>query len=180
MSAEAVARRYARAVFELAKEKGQVGEVAKHLTSFAESYEASSELRALESTPGLRDEDRSAVIRAIGEKFGAGEVVVNTLVMMTLRQRLAALPDMVRLVEQMADDHLGVIRAEVRSAKPLDHAYRERLRDKIEAATGKKVIMSFDEDPTLIAGIVTQVGDRVIDGSVRGKLNDLAASLQQT
>ena len=179
MSAEAVARRYARAVFELAKDAGQVAEVSTQLAAFADAYSASDELRAIEHTPGLTESDREAVVKAIGERVGASDLVLRTLTMMIDRQRLAALPDMVRLVEAMADDHLGVLRASVTSAQPLSDMYRSHLKQKIEGATGKKVVMTFAEDTSLIAGIVTQVGDRIVDGSIRGKLNDLAASLRQ-
>ncbi len=180
MSSEAVARRYARAIFELAREANQVSEVAKGLTAFSEAYQLSDELRALEFTPGLTPEARSQVVAAIAERIGAPDLVARSTTMLCLRQRLAALPDIARLVDEMADEHLGVIRATVRSAKPLPESYRSRLRERIESATGKKVLLTFQEDPSLIAGIVTQVGDRVVDGSLRGKLNQLAESLQQT
>ena len=99
--------------------------------------------------------------------------------MIAERQRMSLLPDLVRVVEGMADDHLGVVRGTVTSATRLDEGYRGKLRSKLEEATGKKVLLLFEEDANLIAGIVTQIGDRVIDGSVRGKLNTLAESLRQ-
>lgn len=180
MSSEAVARRYARAIFELAREDNNVSDVAKGLLAFGEAYQLSDELRALEFTPGMTPEDRSQVVTAIAARIGAPELVTRSVTMLCQRQRLAALPDITRLVEEMADEHLGVIRATVTSAKPLSESYRSRLRERIESATGKKVLITFEEDPSLIAGVVTQVGDRVVDGSIRGKLNQLAESLQQT
>jgi F-type H+-transporting ATPase subunit delta len=179
MSHEAVARRYARAVFELAKDAGKVTEITRELLAFAEAYESSTDLRAIETLPGLTEDDRSQVIRAIGERLGASDTTVRAVTMMTQRQRLATLPEMARLVEQMGDEHLGILRADVTSAQPLPESYRTRLREKIEQATGKKVLMTFSEKPSLIAGIVTQIGDLVVDGSIRGKLTQLADSLQQ-
>ncbi|HHH27676.1 MAG TPA: ATP synthase F1 subunit delta [Polyangiaceae bacterium] len=175
----AVARRYARAVFELAKEEGNLAEVTKELTAVAEAYEASTDFQALELTPGLTDEDRTAVVAAIAQQAGGGELTVRTLQLLAERQRLSVLPDLVELLGEMADDALGVVRAHVTSAQPLSDGYRARLKQKIEKATGKKVLCTFETDETLLAGIVTKIGDRVVDGSVRGKLNALAESLRQ-
>ncbi len=175
----AVARRYARAVFELAKEEGKLAEVTKELTAIAEAYEASTEFQALELTPGLTDEDRTAVLGAIANQAGGGELTVRTVQLLAERQRLSILPDLVELLAEMADEALGVVRAHVTSAHPLGEDYRGRLKRKIEEATGKKVLCTFDVDETLLAGIVTKIGDRIVDGSVRGKINALAESLRQ-
>ncbi len=180
MSAEVVARRYARAVFELAKEEGNVGEVSREIAAFADAYAVSSDLRALEQTPGLTDADRRKVVEEIGKRQGSSATTVRTVALLAERQRLAVLPDLVRLLEQMADEHLGLLRAHVKSARRLSEGYRSRLERKLAEAAGKRILMTFEEDPTLIAGVVTQVGDRVVDGSVRGRLNQLAASLRQT
>ena len=180
MSSEAVARRYARAVFELAKEKGAVGEISREIAAFADAYLVSSELRAIEHTPGLTDQDRRAVIEEIGKRMSSSETTVRAISLLAERQRLAVLPALVRLLDLMADEHLGLVRAHVTSARALPQDYRAKLEKKIADATGKRVLMTFEEDPSLIAGVVTQVGDRVVDGSVRGRLNQLAASLRHS
>ncbi len=176
---EMIARRYARAVFELARESDKVADLTRELTAFAEAYEASSDFRDVDVLPSLQSEDRRAIVEAMGKRFGASDLTVRTVAMIADRQRLSLLPDLVRVVEQMADDHLGVLRGTVTSAVRLDEGYRGKLKRKIEETTGKRVVLSYEVDETLVAGIVTQIGDRVIDGSVRGKLNALAASLQE-
>ena len=90
------------------------------------------------------------------------------------RQRLSVLPELLRLVDEMADDHLGVVRATVRSARPLSESYKTKLKSHIESATKKRAIITYEEDPRLVAGLVTQIGDRLIDGSIRGRLDRLA------
>ena len=176
---EAVARRYARAVFELAREDERVGEVLRELDLFAEIYRTSSEFRALEHTPELSDEDRAAVVREIAIRIDASETTRRTVTLLAQRQRLSVLPDLVQYLRDLADQHLGVLRARVRTAQKLSLTYVEKLKAKIQEATGKTVILDVEEDPTLIAGIVTEIGDRVIDGSVRGRLNRLADSLHE-
>ncbi|MCA9625376.1 MAG: ATP synthase F1 subunit delta [Myxococcales bacterium] len=176
----AVARRYAQAVFELAREESKLPKVVDDLTAIAAAYQSSSDFRDVELLPGLTEDDRSGVVETIAREAGAGDLAVRTVSMLAARKRLAILPDLVEQLAELADEALGVLRAEVSSAKPLDSAYRSRLQKKIEEATGKKVVMSFTEDPDLIAGIVTKIGDRVVDGSLRGKLSELAESLRQT
>jgi F-type H+-transporting ATPase subunit delta len=179
MSTEAIARRYARAAFELAKDEGNVAAVAKELGHFAAAYEASAELRAVEHAPSLDDKDRGEIVAEIGRRLSASDLSVRTVTMLAQRQRMAVLPDLARLVAEMTDDHLGLLRGNVRAATKLSAAYLARLKAKIEEATGKNVELTFEEDPTLIAGVVTEIGDRVVDGSVRGKLDRLAESLRQ-
>ncbi len=180
MSSEMVARRYARAVFELAKEQKKVAEVARDFRGFAAAYEESSDFRAMAVAPNLADKDRQAIVEQIGKRLGASDTTVRTVTMLATRQRLSILPDLVRILDQLADEHRGVVRAHVRAAQPLGEGYLNKLKAKIEEATGNKVVISFEEDPSLIAGIVTQIGDRYVDGSIRGKLNRFAESLRQT
>ncbi len=180
MSTEVVARRYARAVFELAKEQKKVSEVAVEFGAFADAYKTSSDFRALVVSPDISEADRQAIVDQIGKRLGASEMTIRTISMLAKRQRLSVLPDLVRLLDQLADEHRGVVRAHVRAAQPLSDSYLTKLKAKIEDATGNQVIISFEEDPSLIAGIVTQIGDRVVDGSIRGKLNRFAESLRQT
>lgn len=176
---EMIARRYAKAVFELAKEAGKVSEVTRELTAFADAYETSAEFREVDSLPSLTGDDRRKIVESLGKHIGASELTIRTVAMIADRQRLSLLPDLLQVVETMADEHLGVLRGTVTSAVALDSAYRDKLKKKIEESTGKRVLLTFEQDPRLIAGIVTQIGDRVIDGSVRGKLNQLAESLRQ-
>lgn len=177
---EMIARRYARALFELAKEAGKVSEVTRELGAFAAAYETSGEFREVDSLPSLTGDDRRKIVESLGQHLAASDLTIRTVAMIAERQRLSLLPDLVGVVEDMADEHLGVLRGTVTSAVELDTAYRAKLKKKIEESTGKRVLLTFEEDERLIAGIVTQIGDRVIDGSVRGKLNKLAESLRQT
>jgi F-type H+-transporting ATPase subunit delta len=173
-----VARRYARALFELGAEKKQLDKVRAHMNDFAAAYGASEEFRAVAALPTVGDKQRDAVVRELGKRIGALDIVTNTVSLLAARQRLSVLPEVARLIDVMADEHLGIVRAHVSSAGKLSPSYLSRLETKIANATGMKVVIEFEEDPTLIAGVVTRIGDRVIDGSVRGKLDQLAESLR--
>ncbi len=94
----------------------------------------------------------------------------STLRLLAKKRRLAALPDIVRQLARLSDEDQGILRAEVASAGPLTEDYLGKLRAELEKATGKKVVITQKQDRSLIGGVVTKIGDRVIDGSVRARL----------
>jgi len=180
MSAEAIARRYARAVFELGKELRTLPQLTRDLTDFSSSYEKSQELRLVLENPLVREADRGAVLKEIGQRMSMSETALSTLRLLAHRRRLSTLPEMVRQLERLADEDAGVLRATVTSASPLNESYVGKLRAELEASTGKKVVITQAQDSTLIAGIVTRIGDQVIDGSVKARLESFRESLLRT
>jgi len=180
VSTESVARRYARAIFELAKEQSELDRARRDLAAFAELYAHSAELEQALSSPHTSDDARDKIIEELSGKLGTSKSCANLLRLLARRRRLAVLPDLVRQLGELVDEEQGTLRATVRSASPLAASYLERLKGQIEQALGKKVVIAFEQDPALIAGVVTQIGDRVVDGSIRGKLDQLRESLRQT
>jgi F-type H+-transporting ATPase subunit delta len=180
VSTESVARRYARAVFELGKETGELEAVYRDVTGFGDLYAVNAELRQALGSPRTSDEARDRLLADLGARLHLSPTASNLLRLLGRRRRLTVLPELVRQLGELVDEHQGIVRAKVRSAGLLGASYLERLRRQIEQATGKKVIIAFEQDPTLIAGVVTQIGDRVVDGSIRGKLDKLRESLRQT
>ncbi len=176
----AIARRYARAVFDIGREKGNLDALVTERGRFPELYQASDDFRQLERLPNVAENQKKGVIDELGKRLGASDVAVRTVAMLADRQRLSLLPEGAMLLADLRDHHGGVVRATVKSANKLSPDYLGRLQSKIEAATGKKVIITSEEDPSLIAGVVAQIGDRVIDGSVRGRLERLSESLRQS
>lgn len=177
----AIARRYARAVFDLGREDAtvDVNGLLADLHRFADAYRCSGELRELDRLPTISDSDRRAVIEELGKQLGASTTAVRAVAMLAERQRLSLLPDIAMRVREMHDEHKGTVRVTVRSARALSNAYLARLAARIGEATGKTVILGTEQDHSLIAGVVLTLGDRRIDGSVRGRLDRLHASLRQ-
>ena len=180
MSTTAVARRYAQALFEIARDENKLDAIAKELAAFAAAYECSEDFRQFEQLPGLSDEARGSIVVELGKSLKASDATTRTMTLLAQRQRLSTLPDLVAAYNALSDEHQGILRATVRAAKPLASGYLQRLTKKIEEATGKKVVAEFQLDDSLIAGVVTQIGDRIVDGSVRGKLEQLRQSLRAT
>jgi F-type H+-transporting ATPase subunit delta len=180
MSNESVARRYARAIFELGKEGGNLPALSRELADFAATYEGSEELRSVLENPLVQEEAREAVLTDIAGRMGLTQTGVSTLRLVARRRRMVALPEIARQLARLADEEASLVRASVTSAGPLSESYLNDLRAALEKTTGKKVAIVHQVDPSLIAGVVTQIGDQVIDGSVRARLAGFRDSLLRT
>ena len=177
MSDGTVAERYARAIFELGVEAGQIVALSEQIRSFADTYANSRELRAVLDNPMVEPEKRAAILADVAAKVGLSGVGLNAVRLLAARTRLASLPAIARRLASLADEKAGVVRAVVTSAAPLPEAFYERLMRELESATSRKVAIDRQQDPSLIAGVVTRIGDNTIDGSVKGRLAEIARQL---
>ncbi|MEY4510078.1 MAG: hypothetical protein RLZZ450_2200 [Pseudomonadota bacterium] len=178
MSVGSLGKRYARAILELASEAGQLELVGRELTEFAALYAGSSELQALFASPSVTAAVRKAVLSDVLASAGASELTRKSILYVADSGRLAALPSISRSYNELAEQTSGVVRAEVTSAAPLSDAYYAQLQKTLEQVTGHRVSLEKKTDPALIAGVVTRVGDKVFDGSIRSRLADLRDSLK--
>lgn len=179
MSESAVADRYARAIFEIGVEQNQLDPLSQQIGAIAEAYGASAELRSVLDNPLVPEEQREAVLKELVSRLGLSELVSNAVRLLARRRKLRALPDVARRLGTLRDERAGVVRAKVTSAQPLSESFVQQLTQKLEKATGKRIVLERRQDPTLIAGIVTQIGDNTIDGSLKGRLHDLERQLLQ-
>jgi F-type H+-transporting ATPase subunit delta len=177
MSYESIARRWARAVFDLGKEAGSLPALSRDLSSFADVYAGSAELAGALDNPLVPEPAREAIVGDIAGRLSLGELARNTLRLLVRKRRIVVVPEIARQLARLADEDAGVLRAEVTSAGPLSEAYLNRLRAELEKATGRKVALTHRQDPTLLGGVVTRIGDQVIDGSARARLASFRDSL---
>ncbi|MCC6215862.1 MAG: ATP synthase F1 subunit delta [Polyangiaceae bacterium] len=180
MTDVAVAERWARAVFELGTETGQLKPLTDQLSRFAQTYAANPELRSVLDNPVVDERHRTEILSAIAQRLGLAPHAVNTVKLLAQRARLHALPDIARRLTQLADERAGVVRAQVVSAAPLGEAYVTRLAAELEKVAGKKVVIERSVDPALLGGLVARVGDHVIDGSLRSRLDRLERQLTES
>ncbi len=178
MSTGSVGKRYARAILELASEQKQVDLVGKELTELSTMWSQSHELQELFSNPTFTAAARKSVLVELTARAAVSPLVKNSVLYMSDRGRLAALPDVARIFGELAAEQAGTVRALVTSAAPLPDAYYGQLQRALEHATGKKVSIDRKTDASLIAGVVTRVGDQVFDGSLRTRLGELKESLR--
>jgi F-type H+-transporting ATPase subunit delta len=167
---------YANALFEVARVEGSLAEVEDELFRFARTLEGNDQLRSTltdEAIPAVR---RIGVVEdLLGGK--ASPVTTNLVGFVVGAGRARQLPQIIdRLVERAAAAKDSVV-GEVRSAIPLTDDQISRLSDALGKATGKKVEVKVIVDPSVLGGIVAQVGDTVIDGSIRARLDQLRESI---
>ncbi len=177
MSAGAVAERYAQAIFELGVETGQLATITEQFRKVAEVYEESHELRTALDNPVLEEGARLQILEEVATRVGATGIALNALKVMVRRRRTNALPEVAEQLTKLSDDQQGLVRASVTSAVPLSEAYLSQLKEKLERATQRRVILEERQDPSLIGGVITKLGDNILDSSVAGRLAALERKL---
>ncbi|MCX6540647.1 MAG: ATP synthase F1 subunit delta [Actinomycetota bacterium] len=167
---------YARALFEIARAEGSLDEVEDELFRFARSYESSEALRSALTDEMIPAAKRQAIIEdLIGGKATATTTQLVSMVVGSGRGR-----DLPAIIDQLvlrASSAKNLEVAEVRSAVALSADQQTRLAAALANATGKQVNLKVVVDPSVLGGIVATVGDTVIDGSVRTRLDQLKARL---
>lgn len=177
MSHGAVAERYAQAIFELGEESGGLAAVSQKLSDFAATYAANRELSQALNNPVMSPDERRSLIAAVAKKIGVPEIGVQSLYVMAQRGRLPFLEATAARLRELCDDKNGVIRAHVTTATAMSESYYQSLQKQLEAVTKKKVVLEKSTDATLVGGAIAQVGDTVIDSSVRGQLEKVEREL---
>lgn len=173
----AVARRYAKALFDLAKEENSIERVQRELVSAADAWDTSAELRSVFENPQFTQESRKAVVVAIAQRIGASRLVLNTLSMLADRRRMRNLREIADAFVGKVEDASGRVRAEVITAAPLPESYYVELAKVLKGAIGRDVTITKKIDPSIIGGVVTRVGDTVFDGSLTHRLQGLKNDL---
>jgi len=176
----AVVERYSRAIFELGVEQNQLDRVRAEVGRIASVYEQSLDLRAVLDNPLVDEDRRKLLLSELGGRLSLGELTQNFVKLLAARRRLRALPDIARRLGGLADEKSGILRARVTSAGPLPEAFYQKLTSELEDATSRKIVLEKSQDPSLIAGVVTRIGDNTIDGSLKGRLDELERRLLQS
>jgi F-type H+-transporting ATPase subunit delta len=178
MSVGTLGKRYARAILELATEQGQAEQLGAELAEFAALWNGSPELQSVFANPEVSLPARKSVLSEVLASAGASPLARNSILYIADSGRLSALPQISSAYTELAEAASGVVRAEVTSASPLSDVYYAQLQRTLEQVSGHKVSITRKTDPALIAGVVTRVGDKVFDGSIRSRLADLKDSLK--
>jgi F-type H+-transporting ATPase subunit delta len=167
---------YAAALFEVAKAEGSLETVENELFKVARTLEANEELKAALSDHAIPVDRRQKIVETLlGGK--AGPITVALIDFVVAAGRSKNLPEIIdRLVERAAAERREAV-AEVRTAYPIDDAHREKLAEALSKVTGKHVSVKVIVDPTVMGGVVARIGDTVIDGTVRHRLEQLRETL---
>jgi F-type H+-transporting ATPase subunit delta len=168
-----IAQRYATAVFELAKEAKKVKAVETDLTALHDAMSTSDEFRALINSPIYTRDQQAGAITAIAKKMKLSPVMANTLALMAQKRRLFVLPQLVQTLRDIIAEDKGEVTADVTTAKALTKTQADKLATSLKKTTGKTVTLHQTVDESLIGGLIVKVGSKMIDTSIRSKLNSL-------
>ncbi|WP_256483789.1 F0F1 ATP synthase subunit delta [Aliihoeflea sp. 40Bstr573] len=174
-----VSQRYARSLFELAKEENSIAETEKELGRFAAMLEESDDLKRLVSSPVFSAEDQLRAISVILDKAGIKGLVGNFLRVVAQNRRLFAVLGMIRAFRQIAAEARGEVSADVISAHALSAAQENELKAALKSVAGKDVTVNLTVDPSILGGLVVKMGSRQIDTSLKTKLNSLKLALKE-
>jgi F-type H+-transporting ATPase subunit delta len=174
-----VAGRYATALFELALEEKAVETVERDLNRFASALDAVEDLRRLVRSPAFTAEEQQRAIAAILEKMEIEGLTANFLKLIARNRRLFAAPDMIKAFRALLARHRGQASAEVTSAAPLEEGQVRALQTALKAALHKDVQLDQKVDANLLGGLVVKVGSRMVDSSLRTKLNSLKQTMKE-
>jgi F-type H+-transporting ATPase subunit delta len=177
-STSGVARRYARALLEVAGVSRAAG-VREELEAWAALLRDNPDVQTALRHPAVPAEKKKAVLTAIGGATGASDLLQRLLALLQERDRLALLPDITAAYVTLWNAQRGAVAAEVASALPLEAAQREAVQAAVGRASGRQVELQTRVDPGLLGGVLLKMEGRTYDGSVRGRLRALGERLRQ-
>jgi F-type H+-transporting ATPase subunit delta len=166
------ARHYARALFAICRDRGHVDRMAAELEQVLEHTRDASEAGPLLGNPEIPLEAKRRILQLILPAETSGETRAFLSLLMQHRQ-LHLLADVHRAFLDLRHESFGVLKARVETAHPLTPASQQQLREALVAATGRDVFLAEELCPELIGGVRVQVGDRIIDGSIAGRLKQI-------
>ena len=174
-----VAGRYATALFELASEANAIDAVAADLEGFKGLLAESEDLRRLIESPAFSVEDQSAAIQAVLAKAGISGIAGNFIKLVASKRRLFALPGMIQGYKDLVAQAKGIVSAQVTVAEAPSAKRVEEIRAALASVAGKDVDVAIKVDPALIGGLIVKMGSRMVDASLKTKLNSIRLAMKE-
>ncbi len=178
-SVSGVSGRYATALFELARDEKSVDAVKADLDKFNAMLADSPELMRLVRSPVFSSDIQSRALAAVLDKAGIGGISANFLRVLTLNRRLFAVADVIRAFRALVAKFKGEATADVTVAEPLSDRNLEALKAALKSVSGKDVALNVNIDPAIIGGLVVKLGSRMVDNSLRTKLNSIKNAMKE-
>lgn len=175
----AVSRRYAKALILIGKEDGKAEDYRKELQDVVGLMDGSPELEKALINPLFNKNDRKKVLNAVLEKTELSDIMKSFLVLLFEKGRIAFLRGICEFYSELADDLKGIVHASLTSATDLSSESVEKIKEALTKKIGKNIVLDVEKDPELIGGVVTKIGDLVLDGSVKTQLTNMKESLKR-
>jgi len=175
----AIARRYSKALLLIGKEDGQAETYREELAGVTNLFNSEKELERAICNPLYNVAEREKVLKVIIKKLSLSKVISSFLRLLFSKRRIVYLDSINDYYQQMADELKGVKRASLTAAVELSSDMVENIRGALSKLTGKDIILEVNQDSDLIGGIVTRIGDLVLDGSIKTQLLNMRESLKR-
>jgi F-type H+-transporting ATPase subunit delta len=179
MRSTTAANRYAKALYQLAREERKLGDVRAEVEGLAATFADNPDFREALLTPLHPAEERKAVLVQVAERGQLSKLLQNFCSFLIDQRRMVDFDAISDELGRLADEDAGLMTAEVISASPLDDRRKDRLRRALSERTSCEVKLDLKVDPSLIGGAIAKVGDLVFDGSLRTQLSQLRANLMK-
>jgi F-type H+-transporting ATPase subunit delta len=174
-----MAGRYARALFELALEQNAVDAVKADLERFAAMLADSPDLARLVRSPVFGAGEQAKALAAVLDKAGIGGLAANFLRVVAANRRLFAVGEIIRGFRALVARHKGEVTAQITVAERLDQQHLDTLKGVLKSVTGKEVALDVKVVPAIIGGLIVKLGSRMVDSSLRTKLNSIKLAMKE-
>ena len=178
-SVSGVSGRYATALFELARDEKSIDAVKADLDKFEAMLSDSADLKRLVRSPVFGASDQSKALSAVLDKAGISGISANFLKVLTANRRLFAVADVIRAFNALVAKFKGEASADVTVAEPLSDKNLDALKSALKTISGKDVTLNVKVDPSIIGGLVVKLGSRMVDSSLRTKLNSIKHAMKE-
>lgn len=179
MRSSVIARRYAKALILIGKEDGQAEKYRQELQEFVDLLDKEKSLENAICNPLYTSKNRRNVLTAVLEKAQLSRVMGSFLHLLFDKGRITFLRDIKDHYNSFADELKGIVRANLVSATSLSDETFDQIRSALSKMTGKQVLLETKQDPELIGGVITKIGDLVLDGSIKTQLQNMRESLKR-
>ena len=181
MSGNIVARRYAKALFTVGQKQGaaELETYGKQLAELSGALAESPEAVRFFRNPVFSVEEKKVVLGQIIEKLGLTKSLSNFVNLLADKSRLVSLPEIAEDFKAMLDELNGIVSGKLVTAVALSDTRKVELKERLEKQTGKKLVLDFDTNAEILGGIVLQIGDSVLDASLRAQLNILKETIKR-
>ena len=173
-----IAGRYATALFELARDSGVLGEVSTDMADLGNMIDQSNDLNRLLRSPVIASEDQGKGMAAVLDKAGATKLISNFVAVVAQNRRLFVLRDIVRDFRTLLSAHRGELVAEVTSAKSLNDEQLAKIKDQLTTSMKSDVQVETAVDEKILGGIIVKIGSRMVDSSLRTKIQNLRFAMR--
>ncbi|MBQ4132245.1 MAG: F0F1 ATP synthase subunit delta [Desulfovibrionaceae bacterium] len=181
MSNNIATRRYAQAIFDIGRSKGQADlmQIGRDLEALKECLDISPELANLFANPVFSNDEKGKVLNSLLDRGDVSEITKNFCRLLLEKGRLPLLTDIATAYQDMLDQMEGIIRSELITAVELSPERQAEIKSSLEAKSGKKLAMTFSVDPDIIGGLILKIDDRALDGSLRAQINILRENMKR-